>query len=1039
MDKLETSKRSKDCIELHTNPQIVTVDSPLQGVYDFTFDMVFDEYASQEDVYNECLSDVPCRIMNGVDCTVLAHGQSGTGKTHTMMGQGQGIEMAIRSAATGEGESAVSPMADQGALDCAQSEGMIPRTVAALFEEIRNQPKSVQCVVRCSYVEIYIEKIYDLLKPSSKDVHLAEGEDGEFSLTDAAEICCLEPKDIYALVARGDAYRKLSATKQNEDFGRSHAVLQIKVEQINRSTGTHRGSRLLMLDLAGSEQGRTKSSRQVENAVSMESRMVNGSFQSLYNTVRAELAKQGKQERVPPNAFSYVSKLTKLLRSSVGGNCYMACICTASPSSYSIGETVSTIKYGQKLRSLKNFPKPREALSFNLYQVRLEAAEREAVNLSKLTRVLAKECKSLKDSGEAKQPDDVWQAVTKIASSSQNESISDLIVFDTGDGQTLSPAEKKRLQIELQTNKATREKAEMKMRDYQSDVVSLRSENEILKKERERIEAELNDTKREVASLSNQNEELESALRTSEFREREAVGFLRQFRSFYVRLMKNKAAQGNGDVRQTLDDASRKIPGVADLGDILDVDQLMVQSGLLEKSEVGDDSNTANYVPSEHSMMRSKEEAEKAEKKELEVIKKTFGEQDLSAKNLTGVKRLESGMLSAYRQKLVESPAGKLAIQKESELEEQLIELSNKYISLQEAVTAEKALVEALSGRQGALGKLKSAQEMNGLRSELERKSNDLQAIIYKMNELHLVNKTMTEKVESREQQLTYLEEHLIDLQGRNRRLVIERQEGEKRLRQEKTEMKQQLDGMQIKLWQFDEDSPKTTGYWKLILPCAGEQVDLHSVPMEQRDTSNLAEEAARIIEMIPKDEVDEEDTKAFLESKAAIAEAQKTAAPTPLKAKVQIQPQSPIRVKPNSPPRSPLKFSAAAAAAEAPKAPKAQTSVSPSPQQPEKAALPKPHSPKPFSPQRLEPVSLPKQHSPKESKELSPPPKSDKASSRVSSVRARMAMWEKGGGAAGSGEAAPAVPPAFASSANRKFRPSTAGHDASGLRKQDD
>ncbi|KAL3941117.1 MAG: hypothetical protein SGBAC_004479 [Bacillariaceae sp.] len=959
-----------------------------------------------------------------------------------MMGQGQ--EMVMLSSPTaagkGEGESAVSPAAEPGALDFSLTEGMIPRTVGALFEEIRSQPNSVQCVVRCSYVEIYVEKIYDLLRPSSKDIHLAEGEDGEYSLVDAAEICCLEPKDVYALVARGDAHRKLSATQQNEDFARSHAVLQLKVEQINRSTGTHRSGRLLMLDLAGSEQGRTTSSRQVENAVSMESRIVNGSLQSLYNTVRAELAKQGKQERVPPNAFAYVSKLTKLLKSSVGGNCCMTCICTASPSSYSIGETVNTIKYGQKLRNLKNFPKPREALSLNLYQTRLEAAEKDVGNLSKLIRVLAKECKSLKDSGKAKQPDDVWQAVSKIASSSQNEHISDLVVFGAGDGQALSPAEKKRLESELQTNKATREKAEMKMRDYQSDVVSLRSENEMLKKERRLIEAELNDAKQEIASLSNQNEELESALRTSEFREREAVVFLRQFRSFYVRLMKNKAAQGNGDVRQTLDDSSKKIPGVADLGDILDVDQLMVQSGLLEKAEVGDDSNTSDYTPSEHSLNRSKGEAEKAEKSELEVIENTFGgEQDLSAKNLTVMKRIESGSLSAYRQKLINSPAAELAIKKEAELEHQLIELANKSISLQEAVTAEKALVEALSGRQGALGKLKSAQEMNGLRSELERKSNDLQAIIYKMNELHLVNKTMTEKVESREQQLTYLEEHLIDLQGRNRRLVIERQEGEKRLRQEKSDMQQQLDGMHIKLWQFDEDSPKKNGYWKLILPCVGEVVDLRSVPMIERDTSDLAQEAEKIIGLIPKEEEDREDTKAFLESSTAIPEAQKAAAPTTAKLEIQTQPQSPMKGSAISPPRSPLKSPAPATG----EATKSSTPAPRSPQRPDQAASsklysPNKYAPKSSSPLQPEPVAVPKQHSPKEIKGLSPP-KSTKAGSRVSSVKARMAMWEKGGGSSGSGDAAPpAVPPAFASSATKKFRSSITGQGASGRKKPD-
>jgi len=265
-------------------------------------------------------------------------------------------------------------------------------------------------------------------------------------------------------------------------------------------------------------------------------------------------------------------------------------------------------------------------------------------------------------------------------------------------------------------------------------------------------------------------------------------------------------------------------------------------------------------------------------------------------------------------------------------------------------------------------------------------------------------------------------------LQGRNRRLVIERQEGEKRLRQEKSELQKQLDGMQLKLWQFDEESPKTNTYWKLMIPCAGEQVDLQSVPEEQRDASNLAEEAAKILELLPKEDNEEEDLKAFLESKtAASPEVQKTIEHSPLESEVQseVQSQPKVPVKPTSKPPS-REVSKSAAPATAPETVESSTPAPHSPIRPEPAALSKRHSPKSQSPTRSEKsetMEVPR-HSPKQSKESG----FAKSGSRVSSVKARMAMWEKGGGANGSGDgSAPVLPPAFATSANKKsIRPSS-------------
>lgn len=824
---------------------------------------VFDEFTSQQEVYNECLSSVPQKIVNGVNCTVLAYGQTGTGKTHTMMGEGQGVEMNLRAGSVGakaaifEDTTKVDPQKNPHL-----TEGMITRTVTDIFEEIKKQPKSLQCTVRCSFVELYVEKFYDLLQPSNEGLMLGEGEDGEHTLLGASELCCLEPRDVYALIARGNAYRSMSASQQNIDCNHSHVILSIKVDQVDRLKGTHRSGRLLMLDLAGSEKSSpNSSSRQGNSASAKEGRMVNASLQSLYNMIRAKLMEQGHKEMLAPNAFAYVSKLSKLLKSSIGGNCYTTCICTASPSSFGLNETMNTIKYGQKLRLLLNYPKSQKDLTINDYRARLSQSEMKSRNLEQFVTVLAKECERLRETGKSNQSENIWDAIskiTKLAESGKDNGAGLKITVSSKDDESNEEtgSQSKVLKRELKEQTAAFEKAESVMRDYQSQVVTLKSERELELKARKKLELELSEAKEEIASLSRKTDELKSVLKTSQFREREAVSFLRQFRSFYIRLMEVKAAQGTSDTRQVIEETSKKIPGVPDLDDILDIDKLMLESGLIEKSEAGDVTNASKYNPSEEALARSAAAAEVAEQKEMKLISEMMDAKDESA-----VKLLEPGQITAYRQRLVETPAARLAMQKESELESQLLELSTKCIALQNAVNAEKAMVEALSTRQNALNNLRTSREMSTLRSELEKRSNDLQAIVWKMNELHLVNKTMTEKIENRDNHLSYLEEHMNDLQTKNQRMVIERQEAEKRLMEDTASLKQVLDGMNVQLWQLGEVPLEKSAYCRVILSCSGDPADLDSEPTHTRKVTvgTISEEALKLL-----DSPDEESMEVF-------------------------------------------------------------------------------------------------------------------------------------------------------------------------------
>ena len=735
------------------------------------------------------------------------------------------------------------------------TEGMIPRVAAELLERLDDAPESIEYTVRCSFVEIYLERVCDLLQPWREEVRIGKDERGEACVVGACEVCCLDVADVYALLARGNAYRTKAATDQNMDSSRSHAVVTLRLEKVDREDGSQVSSRLLLLDLAGSEVGRQKSTKGRETATALEGRMINASLLSMGNLIRATLAEQGnKKVRVNPRATANASKLAQLLKPCFGGKWFTAIICTGSPSSYNINETINTIKFGQQAREIRNTPQPALTIRSNAYKARLIESEQRQEDLTSLVKMLAHECKHVKGRSKGKDSGNVplWEAIEKIVSSTQPADKTEIgVTLGPTPAQVDGDEEQGRRIEELEKlvseHQLAREKAESGVRDLRSEITALRRQKESITNEKQRMSRELYDAKEEMKILTQRNAELENFLRTSQFREKEAILFLRQFRTFYFRLLRSKAAQGSGTTKDITSDVSQRIPGVSDLSDLLDVDKLMLDSGLIEKSEMGTDTGTLDYAPSEDAQAKSEEEARKAEQKELQMIEEQFGSEieeetgrRLSIMNNGGYLQTELsfGQLASYRQRLLESPAGRLAIKKEQEVEQDLIEMGKKVVTLQNSLIAEKAMVEALSARQGAMGKMKAAQELNMLKQELDRKSNDLHAIVWKMNELHLVNKTIDTKVESREQHVNYLEEHLVDLQTRNRRLVVDRQEMERRLREENTLLQDQLNGMATQIWQLGD--AEAMPLWRMVVPYSGEQVELAVLDEEQQRRFSL-------------------------------------------------------------------------------------------------------------------------------------------------------------------------------------------------------
>ena len=835
--------------------------------------------------------------MQGISSTLIGYGQGGSGKTHTLLGEGRGLELAELAANShsiiNNDNSVAIDQDPQNAVNSSVIEeeygvtthqlssglhnnnldpkrypnmtaGMIPRLVAHLFDllyESTANDSTVQFSIRCSYVEIYLDKMTDLLQPGRRESGLRVGRSNccgignEASILGATELCCICPEDIYALLARGQALRTKAAADANIDSNRSHAIFTLHLEQVDKVTGKLSESRLQVLDLACSQSKPTLKVTPNTAASTMEKRMINASLASFHRLVQLKLQQQQQKSLKSSSSTQSpsMSKLAKILQPSIGGMTHTVMICTGSPSSYSIDETIETIRFAQQVQQIKNTPQVLfVGYTQQAYQMQLSLAKTRQKQMIRLIRLIAQECKhGKKKSQEPKNPK-VWEAVLQLVEveKKRNENWKDDKVEKTNDGDNDNlcisifrekdkeeeirdlRAKLDKVESELHQEQITREKLESAFRDTRSEVVALKSQNETFVKRNRALDRELSSAKAKINEISTQKIEVEHLLRTIKFRENEAILFLRQLRTFYFRLLMNKAAHGSGTTREVIEEAKKKLPGVADLEDLLDVDKMMVKSGIIESSEIGGDSPIVDYVPSEDALAKSALEARKLEERERDGNQKQYSTSTVPTRS----------QLIAYRQKILLSPAGVLAIKKEKELENDLLQLSKKCIELQNSLIAEKSMVQALSGRQGAMTKMKQIQETITLKTELERKTNDLLAIVWKMNELHLVNKTIDTQAVMREQQSSYLSEYLSEMQTKNQRLVSQIEDKEKRLKDVNSDLRNQLDGLSLNLWQLGERLEKAP-IWRFAVSFSGDFNCEEAIPDRRFSNGNLTEE----------------------------------------------------------------------------------------------------------------------------------------------------------------------------------------------------
>ena len=319
MNDLEKTSGNEQICDF-TSPTSLTFHSSREkNVYKFNFDRIFPPSSTQQDIYDFGVKGIIDSVLDGYNGTVLAYGQTSSGKTYTM----------------------------QGEMDEEIKQGIIPRMINHVFKFIYKN-EGTDFMIKVSMIEIYQEKIRDLFDCSRVNLNIREDSIKGIYVDGASEKYVGCPNDVLALLEMGSANRAQAATNMNEHSSRSHSIFILTINQTNKIEGFSKIGKLYLVDLAGSE----KISKTGATGHTLEeAKIINKSLTTLGRVINN--LTDGKSTHIPYRE----SKLTRVLQESLGGNSKTCLIITCSPSIYNESESLSTLRFGERAKKIKNKPK----------------------------------------------------------------------------------------------------------------------------------------------------------------------------------------------------------------------------------------------------------------------------------------------------------------------------------------------------------------------------------------------------------------------------------------------------------------------------------------------------------------------------------------------------------------------------------------------------------------------------------------------------------------------------------------------------------
>ncbi|PNS18184.1 Kinesin-like protein unc-104 [Sphaceloma murrayae] len=339
----ELERRSKCIVEMKDKQTVLTPapdpksksnKAVMEGTKTFAFDKSYwsfnredSHFAGQDDVFADLGLPLLDNAFQGYNNCIFAYGQTGSGKSYSMMGYGT-------------------------------EEGVIPKICRDMFERIGQiqQDPNLTCTVEVSYLEIYNERVRDLLNPSTKgNLKVREHPSTGPYVEDLAKLVVRSFSEIENLMDEGNKARTVAATNMNETSSRSHAVFTLTLTQRRHDTETNMDSekvaKISLVDLAGSERA---TSTGATGARLKEGAEINRSLSTLGRVIAALADLSTGKKRAGSMVPYRDSVLTWLLKDSLGGNSLTAMIAAISPADINFEETLSTLRYADSAKRIKN-------------------------------------------------------------------------------------------------------------------------------------------------------------------------------------------------------------------------------------------------------------------------------------------------------------------------------------------------------------------------------------------------------------------------------------------------------------------------------------------------------------------------------------------------------------------------------------------------------------------------------------------------------------------------------------------------------------
>ncbi|XP_068642826.1 LOW QUALITY PROTEIN: kinesin-like protein KIN-8A [Aristolochia californica] len=321
MAKKEKETGARCCVRIDNRRDVYLTEFATENDYlrlkrvrgrHFAFDASFPDSTSQHEVYAATTANLVEAVLQGRNGSVFCYGATGAGKTYTMLGT-------------------------------VDNPGVMVLAIKDLFAKIRQRSCDGNHVVHLSYMEVYNETVRDLISPG-RPLVLREDKQGIVA-AGLTQYRAYSTDEVMALLQQGNQNRTTEPTRVNETSSRSHAILQVIAEYRVKegSNVIHRVGKLSLIDLAGSERSLATDQRTLR---SLEGANINRSLLALSSCINALV--EGKKHIPYRN-----SKLTQLLKDSLGGSCSTVMIANISPSNLSLGETQNTLHWADRAKEIR--------------------------------------------------------------------------------------------------------------------------------------------------------------------------------------------------------------------------------------------------------------------------------------------------------------------------------------------------------------------------------------------------------------------------------------------------------------------------------------------------------------------------------------------------------------------------------------------------------------------------------------------------------------------------------------------------------------